>query len=372
MILFGKLKLATIRVAPVAVAAVAMTTLLPLTGCRSAVKTDPSFSPTDLTILVGGRPIERLALIDGQPIDPITFPEAKGGSGALTYSLTPDVPGLKFDPATRVWSGTPTGARTAARTHDLTYTATGADGASASVQFAVTVRPTLWGTWRSVSAWRDWRDDEDRVVGEFVETLTFTRDRYIYLRAYYDLSGELSHNWEDSGPWSQTDTTITRTWLEDHDDDDDTPYVVRSVAKDYLWPDEMRNVLMVHIWDDDEAAHFQEFRRVDTTLPPPITGVWIMHDGEDDYTVTMTVNEDHTLVFTQQERAWTSTETAKWVLDQDRYYLDLTEATDDDWNGGRIAFAPTDKYPDAIAVSAPWDEDRAEYGNYWMTFVRSN
>ena len=165
MILFGRLKLATIRVAPVAVAAVVVTTLASLTGCSSAVKTGPSFSPTDLTILVGGRPIERLALIDGQPIDPITFPEAKGGSGALTYSLTPDVPGLKFDPATRVWSGTPTGARTAARTHDLTYTATGADGTSASVQFTVTVRPTLWGTWRSVRTWRDWRDDEDRVVG---------------------------------------------------------------------------------------------------------------------------------------------------------------------------------------------------------------
>ena len=79
MILFGKLKLATVRVAPVAVAAMTMSTLLPLTGCSSAVKTGPpSFSPTDLTILVGGRPIDRLALISGQPIDPITLPAAKG------------------------------------------------------------------------------------------------------------------------------------------------------------------------------------------------------------------------------------------------------------------------------------------------------
>ena len=122
MILFGRrrLKLATIRVAPVAVAAAIVTTLSSLTGCSSAAKTDPSFSPTDLTILVSGRPIERLALIDGQPIDPVTFPEAKGGSGAFTYSLTPNVR-LMFDPAMHVWSGTPTGARTAARTHDLTY-----------------------------------------------------------------------------------------------------------------------------------------------------------------------------------------------------------------------------------------------------------
>ena len=70
-------------------------------------------------------------------IAPLTLPEASGGNGELTYTLTPTPPaGLTFDAATRTLSGTP-GAAVAATTH--TYAATDTDGDEATLTFTVTV-----------------------------------------------------------------------------------------------------------------------------------------------------------------------------------------------------------------------------------------
>ena len=49
-----------------------------------------------------------------------TLPAAQGGEDALTNSLDPDVPGLTFDAATRVLSGT----STTPGVYQMTYTAT--------------------------------------------------------------------------------------------------------------------------------------------------------------------------------------------------------------------------------------------------------
>ena len=368
--IFRKVKLVgAVPAAPVAAVAVAV--LIPLIGCSNVVKHGPSFPPTGLTVLVGSQPIDRLVLVDGQAIDPITLPEAMGGSGEFTYSLTPEVPGLTFDPATRIWSGTPAGARTTARTHDVTYTATDADGDSVSVAFTVTVKPTLWGTWRSVLTRRDW-DDDSRIIGRTVDTLTFTSDRFIQHSADYDLGGNLLDNYAGSGTWSMTDTTMTRTTLEDHDDDDSTPRVRTSVVKDYLWADTDRSTLLVHFWWDlrTDVREFQAFERVDTALPPPLAGTWSITklDEEDPYRWTIVIGEDRTIMVTDEEVPWTKT--AKWTLDQDHYSLELTEASDVEWKGARIAFAPTDQYPDGIVVSFPWDESESEYGCYCHDFTR--
>lgn len=72
----------------------------------------------------------------GTSIGTLTLPEATGGSGTLSYSLTPP-PGLSFNAATRVLSGTPS---TFAPAADYTYTVTDAS-ASASLTFAVTIQP---------------------------------------------------------------------------------------------------------------------------------------------------------------------------------------------------------------------------------------
>ena len=69
-------------------------------------------------------------------IAPLTLPAATGGDGELSYSLTPEVPGLSFDPATRRLTGTPT----EVGNHAMTYTVTDADGDSDSLAFGIEVR----------------------------------------------------------------------------------------------------------------------------------------------------------------------------------------------------------------------------------------
>ena len=70
-------------------------------------------------------------------IAPLTLPAATGGNGALAYSLSPGLPaGLNFDATTRTVSGTPTASRALAL---YTYTATDADGSTASLTFNLVV-----------------------------------------------------------------------------------------------------------------------------------------------------------------------------------------------------------------------------------------
>ena len=79
----------------------------------------------------------------GTEIPALTLPEATGGTGELTYTLTgPDgkavsqaVPDLTFDGKSRTLSGK----LTAAGTTDLTYTATDQNGSTASATFSITV-----------------------------------------------------------------------------------------------------------------------------------------------------------------------------------------------------------------------------------------
>ena len=71
----------------------------------------------------------------------LQLPEATSGNGALTYTLTPAIPGLTFNPVTRMLSGTPT---TPAAAVMLTYTVTDEDynrtnADSPSLTFMVTV-----------------------------------------------------------------------------------------------------------------------------------------------------------------------------------------------------------------------------------------
>ena len=70
-------------------------------------------------------------------IAPLTLPAATGGNGALAYSLSPGLPaGLNFDATTRTVSGTPTASQALTL---YTYTATDADGSTASLTFNLVV-----------------------------------------------------------------------------------------------------------------------------------------------------------------------------------------------------------------------------------------
>ena len=71
----------------------------------------------------------------GTAIESLTLPEAGGGDGTLSYSLSPAVPGLTFDAATRRLTGTPS----TAGSYSMTYTVADEDGDTDSLGFTITV-----------------------------------------------------------------------------------------------------------------------------------------------------------------------------------------------------------------------------------------
>ena len=79
-------------------------------------------------------PAVSLSFTRDHTIDRVTLPPAVGGTGTFAYSLTPEVPGLSFDPTTRVLSGTPT----TTGVYAVTYSATDA-AQIASLDFNITV-----------------------------------------------------------------------------------------------------------------------------------------------------------------------------------------------------------------------------------------
>ena len=69
----------------------------------------------------------------------LVLPEASGGDGELTYSISALPAGLEFDASTRTLGGTPTEATDGAV--EVTYTATDDNSATATLTFAITVNP---------------------------------------------------------------------------------------------------------------------------------------------------------------------------------------------------------------------------------------
>ena len=81
----------------------------------------------------------------GTAISPLTLPEASGGDGPMTYTLSPSVPGLSYNPATRRLTGTPT----SVGTHTMTYTVTDADGDTDTLTFSIMVESAGGGQERT-------------------------------------------------------------------------------------------------------------------------------------------------------------------------------------------------------------------------------
>ena len=87
----------------------------------------------------GSETIGNQAWIVGTAVS-LTLPEATGGEGTITYSLSPTTPaGVTFTASTRVLAGTPTGRFTSAT---FTYTAEDADGTTVDLTFTIVVTAT--------------------------------------------------------------------------------------------------------------------------------------------------------------------------------------------------------------------------------------
>ncbi len=88
----------------------------------------PSFGSSTITAQVYTQEVAITAL---------TLPEATGGNGTLSYSITEALPaGLTFTASNRQLAGTPTAVQTAT---DYTYTVTDADGDTATLTLSITV-----------------------------------------------------------------------------------------------------------------------------------------------------------------------------------------------------------------------------------------
>ena len=101
------------------------------TGTGTDTGTDTDLSPS---FAAGSGPGNQTYTV-GNAIETLTLPEASGGDGTLTYSLSPDVPGLSFNASTRQLTGTPS----TAVSYTMTYTAADEDGDTDTLSFSITV-----------------------------------------------------------------------------------------------------------------------------------------------------------------------------------------------------------------------------------------
>ena len=102
----------------------------------------------------GGVTIDAQVYFQGAAIPDLTLPEALGGNGLRRYALDPPLPpGLTFDAATRVLSGTPTGTLEATR---FTYTVQDADNDRDARTFMLSVSSiSLDSDTKEVAEWND-------------------------------------------------------------------------------------------------------------------------------------------------------------------------------------------------------------------------
>ena len=127
---------------------------------RPSMPTGPSDTAPVFAVSVVNR-----TYTEGEAISPLTLPEASGGNGALSYFLTPTVPGLTFTMATRTLSGIPT----SAGTYDMTYQAADEDANTtasdaSTITFTIVVQPvaTPEGCSADAETWRGLRVCNER------------------------------------------------------------------------------------------------------------------------------------------------------------------------------------------------------------------
>lgn len=125
--------------------ALTLLAVLVLGGCEQTRDRRPSF---------GGTTIDAQVYFQGATIQNLTLPEALGGDGPRRYSLEPPPPpGLTFDAATRVLSGTPTQTLEATR---FTYTVLDADADMDARTFTMSINAiSLDADTKEVAEWND-------------------------------------------------------------------------------------------------------------------------------------------------------------------------------------------------------------------------
>ena len=128
-----------------------------------------------------------------QAIAVLSLPPATRSNGRLRYSLTPAVPGLAFNAASRRLTGTPTarGAR------EMTYTVADEDGDRASLRFTITVMGT---------------DNPDLTVSSLrVSNTTLTPEQSVTITATVRNEGDLDAAQTTAQLYVSEDSTLSRS-----------------------------------------------------------------------------------------------------------------------------------------------------------------
>ena len=240
--------------------------------------------------------------------------------------------------------------------------------------------PSFIGTWSTLSGWYE----RDEHIGNRRHTLTFTKDRAIEVVEHICDPGQScpareEEDWASSGAWSNTDTTITRTLLDDDE--------LRNVVKKYYWGDAAGTVLLMNPWDNDRPEEREEFKAYTRVADPGIsltgTWTWTYTDEEEDITwvFTYTFAEDGTLTYSNlrtegdNERLFTLIGTYTNDLDKRVVLHTITsvqraEDGEEDIHTGHIlrsAYAPAST-PNTIAMSPFWEEQA--YDRVAMEWVK--
>ena len=116
------------------VVALPLALLALFSGCSGGVPKD-THPVVDLMPSFGSTALSGMSFPVRTAISDVTLPEASDGDGALSYTLEPVPPGLSFDAADRVLSGTPT----TVDVYDVTYRVADEDGDAASLSFTIAV-----------------------------------------------------------------------------------------------------------------------------------------------------------------------------------------------------------------------------------------
>ena len=369
-----------------------------LAGCTSPVAPDVRFSAEKLTISVP-------PMVVGTAVT-VTLPEAMGGEQDLVYSLSGAVPGLTFDAATRVLSGTPTTQGTYNMTYAATDSATG--GTMESVKFTIAVSPAaltpeeslMGAVWVHEDSWTA----DDIVQGPRRYVLAFTKNRWIAHFAHIRADGTFDEHesYTQSGTWTATDTEITRTWYDDR--------ALRNLPKAYSWGNDERTALILKNWERENASDDVDYwRYTKGEAGADLTGTWRYgrwegHEDEDGnvmrefktytleitgdaltYTNTSQRGEDFG---TERMNVWTLTGTLEQVTEEMVLWQTGTAVSENGEPiqssrhiGHRLRWGYL-QVDDSLIISPYWDElsydddlgwmDNPDvpFGDYWLRFVK--
>ena len=151
---------------------------------------------------------------------------------------------------------------------------------------------------------------------------------------------------------------------QNHDDDDGTPEVIVRLPKSYFFAG---GGLLVHHWASDgiEERYDRMTRVSDPSLSPAPLGSWVQ-EWLDDNTgeleiFTMTLDADGTFTWSEEFHYGTWTLAAKWQLDLDNYFINLTNVIET-WTEPGSEPEPTDRTREARFVRFAYAPMPAESG----------